>query len=138
MTERGGIFNMLVGGLIDYMTNGFMPSERMRRQLEIYRGNMDWAEVFIRECLYIDASGEMGWELDANTLYAIYVEWSFVGGNTPITQNSFGRRMHDKFKWERRKIGCVYLHIMAQETAFPADAVRVDQFRRRKPGSSGS
>jgi putative DNA primase/helicase len=127
MGEADGILLRLIEGLKDYLLNGFVPSAAMEEQLDTYRGNMDWAETFMKECLEV----RDGLRIAAAEMYAVYVEWAYIAGNTPITQTSFGRRMRDKFKREKSDV-LYYVGVDRLPNAFPADAVRVDQYRRRK------
>jgi putative DNA primase/helicase len=131
-TEAEGILLWAMEGLKDYLINGFILSDEMRVQLASYRGNMDWTVNFIPDCLEIDPTASENWMVAADDLYAVYVEWAFNLGYTPVTQTTFGTKMGAKFK--KRKIfgnNC-YLDVRALPDAHMADTMRVNEYRRRK------
>jgi putative DNA primase/helicase len=130
--EAEGVLLWAMDGLKDYLINGFILSDEMRIQLENYRGNMDWTVKFIPECLEVDATASQDWMVAADDLYAVYVEWSYNLGNTPVTQTTFGMKMGAKFK-RRKIIGLqYYLDVRALPDAQMADTTRVNEYRRRK------
>jgi putative DNA primase/helicase len=130
--EAEGILLWAMDGLKDYLINGFTLSEEMRAQLANYRGDMDWTENFIPDCLEIDPTGSQDWMVSADDLYAVYVEWAYNLGNTPGTQTTFGTKMGKKVKRQKLIGTRYYMNIRTLPDAQMADTMRVNEYRRRK------
>ena len=133
MVERDGILQRLLQGAVDYLKNGFLPAPTMTEQLDTYRGNMNWIEPYIRDCL---VKTEGAWVL-AESAYAAFVQYEYDAGNTPNTQTAFGIRMTKKGIGKRRSSdGYYYLDYTLRAGVKLADTILVNEYRlRRRKGS---
>lgn len=91
-TERSGILNWLLDGLMLWLANGltpYVPAE-VRAFTDDYREERDPVSIFKETCL-VEAKG---YKVQASDVYAAYEKWCRANGLKPYQQTAFGLRLN--------------------------------------------
>ena len=97
LTEPGsisGIFNWILGGLMEYWNNGerLIAPKSVRLATEEYQAQNDKVELFIKECLV----REPGAQLPGSTVFGIFEQWCTENGCRSLTKKDFYTELRNK------------------------------------------
>lgn len=90
--ELPGILNWAIAGCLEWQQGGLGIPQAIRDATEEYREEQDVLARFIEEKCVVDAQA---W-VTSSTLYAVYVAWARAGGEEPITNTAFGKRLNER------------------------------------------
>ena len=113
LTERSGVLNWLIEGVVDYLENGLVVAEAARQATAEYRGEMDQVREFRTHCL-VAAPGA---SVQANRMYAAYQAWAKASARAEYSGTRFGKELK---RWVKRdETGSVrrYLNVDLTEEA---------------------
>ena len=90
-TELPGILAWAVEGCLAWQQEGLSAPDAVRMATASYRDEMDVVQRFLDERCRVSPVAAVG----STDLYTAYKEWAQNGGERPMTQTRFGRRMGD-------------------------------------------
>jgi len=106
--ELPGILNWAIEGCLQWQEDGLEFPASVLNATNEYRSESDQTARFIAECC---VTGDYA-QAKARTLYAAYRRWAEEGGEHPVTETSFGRRLTEHgFRKVREELGIRYLGI---------------------------
>lgn len=89
--ELPGILAWAVEGCLAWQQEGLSAPDAVRVATKSYREEMDVVQRFVDERCRVSMMSAVG----STDLYTAYKEWAQNGGERPMTQTRFGRRMGD-------------------------------------------
>lgn len=91
-SERSGILNWLLDGLMLYLSVGLTPyiPATVKAFTEDYREERDPVGIFVESCLI----PKVGFEVNASDMYVAYSKWCEANGLKPYQQTAFGLRLN--------------------------------------------
>ncbi len=90
--ELPGIFQRLVGGLCDYLEQGFTEPDSVTQSTADYRDKSDPLARFLRLCVEVDPTSRV----KSSDLLRVYSAWCKAAGSKEWTSNGFAEAMQDK------------------------------------------
>lgn len=90
--ELPGILAWAVRGCLAWQKDGLLTPEIVNKATADYRAEMDTLGQFLEACCVQDPRVITS----ASDLYTTYKQWAEQGGEHPITQTAFGRRLGEK------------------------------------------
>ncbi len=103
LTERAGILNWMLDGLLMFREEGLAIPEKIRAATNDYRAENDAVGQFVTAATEPDSQGRVS----ATRLYGLYCDWCKANAIEPWSQTRFGRRMGD-LKYRRETTGIAY------------------------------
>lgn len=92
--EMSGILNLALESLKNLVHNGkFTKSERMKREIEEYKDDINPIRNFIKDNVVI----ENGCMVPKKMVYHFYKEWVFEKGNKPFGEAGFWKKIKEEF-----------------------------------------
>lgn len=99
MRELPGIFNWAVEGSLMWQKEGLAPPQKIQKATMEYRQEMDVIGSFIEECCEVNPN----FKVSSKEFYAAYKEWAREANEHEFTQTTFGKKVGDRFKKERKQ-----------------------------------
>ena len=99
--ELPGILAWAVEGCLSWQQEGLTAPDAVRLATTSYRDEMDVIARFFDEHCIITPEGSVA----SSELYGKYKEWAQEGGERPMTQTRFGRRIVERFEKRRTSAG---------------------------------
>ena len=132
--EYPGILAWMVRGLIDWMDNGFVEPEDVKRQSEAYRDDSDPLASFLRMCTVEDQSARV----QSSHLYEVFCAWAKAAGEVEWKQKGFSKAMKDRGFDNKQSNGMQWLglKLVKQKHDFVDEHGNVVTFRDDSPPPS--
>lgn len=99
--ELPGILAWAVEGCLAWQQEGLTAPDAVRHATTSYRDEMDVIGRFLDERCIVTPEGSVA----SSELYGKYKEWAQEGGERPMTQTRFGRRIVERFDKRRTSAG---------------------------------
>jgi putative DNA primase/helicase len=113
LTERSGILNWLIEGVLDYLVNGLTIAPSARQATEEYRAEMDPVREFRERCLVERPGGRV----QAQRLFQIYLKWAKANNRAEFSVTRFGREVKRCVKRDDRGSARFYIDVELSEGA---------------------
>jgi putative DNA primase/helicase len=120
LVEAEGILAWAVAGARRWYTGGrrLPRPDEVRAAGEVYRAEMDTVKRFLDECCEFGVSFRVG----STDIYKAYHRWAESGGERPMAQISFSKRMKNRkgIEGEHKEGGTVFFGVRVRtESAHP-------------------
>lgn len=102
--ELPGILNFALAGCLEWQREGLVMPKSMAAAGALYRVDMDVLGQWIAERCALDK----GLEIKASAAYSNYKYWALESGFWPLSSNSFGRRLRERYLRTDRRDGTYY------------------------------
>lgn len=102
--ENAGILNWAVEGALMWQREGLNPPNEVLKASHKYRSEMDVIQRFIDDCCEVGP----GKSESAKDLYNKYKFWANDQNDHLFTGTMFGKKMTEKFKKRKTKLGAMY------------------------------
>lgn len=90
--EYAGVLAWMVGGLLDYLDNGFVEPESVQVASADYKSDSDPLSSFLRTCTEADPQGRV----QSSVLYNTFCAWAKAAGETEWKQKGFSQALKAK------------------------------------------
>ena len=90
--ELSGVFNRIVGGLLDWLTHGLIEPDSVREATSDYREASDPLARFLKLCTVMDPDSRV----QSSKLHEVFVAWCKAAGEKEWTNKGLSRAMQDK------------------------------------------
>lgn len=105
--ELSGIFNRLIGGLLDWLEHGLVEPSEVTRATQAYRSDSDPLGRFLRLCTRPATDGRV----QSSKLHAVFVAWCKAAGEREWSNKGLAKAMADKGFEKKASDGMQWLGI---------------------------
>lgn len=105
--EMSGIFNRLIGGLLDWLENGLVEPDEVTRATQTYRTDSDPLGRFLSLCTRPRKDGRV----QSSKLHAVFVAWCKAAGEREWTNKGLAKALADKGYQKKASDGMQWLGI---------------------------
>jgi putative DNA primase/helicase len=106
-TELSGIFNRLIGGLLDWLENGLVEPSEVTMATQAYRSDSDPLGRFLTLCTRPNRDGRV----QSSKLHAVFVAWCRAAGEREWSNKGLAKAMADKGFAKKASDGMQWLGI---------------------------